>query len=517
MLARLGQPPLLALLLDARELLLVLADLLPGSGEIALDVVGRDPGHLQQDFRAGVGEVLRAAEAVSVQQLDGRLRQPDGGERPRGELAHLLHPGFAVDVELPAGELRRQAHVLPAPADGQRKLVVGDDDLHRPVLVVEQHAADLGRLQRVADETGGVVVPGNDVNLLAAQLLHHRLHAATLHTHAGAHRVDVGVAGGDGDLGPAARLPRHGLDHHDPFGDLRDLHLEQLAHQLRRGPGEDDLRPLALAQHVEHEGLHPVTGAVALARRLLADREHRLRAAEVDDDVAALEPQRDSRDDFALAVLVVVEDVLALGVARALDDHLLGGLRGDAAEALSVRLQPEDVAVALVLDAGLFLVLRPVEDLEEQLVADLGLDSLLASFLQRDLVHRLDRVLHLDALHDGQGLEHFHDLLLLVVGRLDRAVLAEVLLRGMRDGILQRIDEDGELDALVLRDLVEDHVQVDDRGLRCWGSHFFSLFSIQLSALLEHWIDVRLADLRVRDAKDPSIDIQHDRFVVVTL
>ena len=33
----------------------------------------------------------------------------------------------------------------------------------------------------------------------------------------------------------------------------------------------------------------------------------------------------------------------------------------------------------------------------------------------------------------------------------------------------------------------------------------------------EHWIDVRLADLRVRDAKDPSIDVQHDHPVLVTL
>src|SRR5947208_2350807 len=107
-------------------------------------------------------------------------------------------------------------------------------------------------------------------------------------------------------------------------------------------------------------------------------------------------------------------DATASGVPRALDDDLLRGLRGDAAEALAVRLQPEDVAVALVLDARLFLVLRPAEDLEEQLVADLSLDALLARLLQRDLVDRLDRILHLHALHDGQGLEHLHHLLLLV-------------------------------------------------------------------------------------------------------
>src|SRR5438309_5753201 len=42
-------------------------------------------------------------------------------------------------------------------------------------------------------------------------------------------------------------------------------------------------------------------------------------------------------------------------------------------------------------------------------------------------------------------------------------------------------------------------------------------FLFQLSALLEHWIDVRLADLRVWDAEDPSIDVQRDHSVLVTL
>src|SRR5207248_6424089 len=121
----------------------------------------------------------------------------------------------------------------------------------------------------------------------------------------------------------------------------------QLADELGRRAAENDLRALRLPEHVEHEGLHPVAGAVRLARRLLADRQHGLGAAEVDDDVPALEPQRDAADDFALAVLVIVEDVLALRITRALDDDLLGGLRRDPAEALPVRLELQDVAVAL--------------------------------------------------------------------------------------------------------------------------------------------------------------------------
>ena len=187
------------------------------------------------------------------------------------------------------------------------------------------------------------------------------------------------VAAGDGDLRAAARLAGRGLDDHDALGDLRDLHLEQLDEQVDRGAGEDDLR--ALATRGARRARRPGRGRPArYVSRGICSRtgQHRLGAAEVDDDVAALEAPGDAGDDLVLAVLVLVVDVLALGVAGALDDDLLGGLRGDAAEAAAEGLQPEDVAVLLVLGLGLVGVLVAVEDLEEQLVAGLGLDALLA-------------------------------------------------------------------------------------------------------------------------------------------
>ena len=42
----------------------------------------------------------------------------------------------------------------------------------------------------------------------------------------------------------------------------------------------------------------------------------------------------DAADDFADALAVLGVDVVALGLADLLEDHLLGGLRGDAAEVL---------------------------------------------------------------------------------------------------------------------------------------------------------------------------------------
>jgi hypothetical protein len=89
---------------------------------------------------------------------------------------------------------------------------------------------------------------------------------------------------------------------------------------------------------------------------LLARGQQRLGLAvvDLDDDIAALEAPHDAGHELALLVLVRVEHVLALGLADALDDHLLGGLRGDAAEAVLAELERLDLGVVLRL------LLRPL-------------------------------------------------------------------------------------------------------------------------------------------------------------
>ena len=60
------------------------------------------------------------------------------------------------DVDVPAGELRGEPHVLAAPADRERELLVGHHDLDALAVLVEHHLGDFGRLQRVDDEGRGV-------------------------------------------------------------------------------------------------------------------------------------------------------------------------------------------------------------------------------------------------------------------------------------------------------------------------------------------------------------------------
>ena len=109
-------------------------------------------------------------------------------------LAALGFLGLGQDVDVPAGQLRGEAHVLAAAADRQRQLLVGHHHLDALGILVEHHLDDFGRLQRVDDEGRRVRRPRDDVDLLALQLVDDRLHAGAAHADAGADRIDRGIA-----------------------------------------------------------------------------------------------------------------------------------------------------------------------------------------------------------------------------------------------------------------------------------------------------------------------------------
>ena len=98
------------------------------------------------------------------------------------------------------------------------------------------------------------------------------------------------------------------------------------------GARQEDLRPARLLAHVVDIGAHAVAIAEALARDQFVAPQQRLGAAEFHHQVAVLGALHHAVDDLADAVLELVVLPLALVFAHALHDHLLGGLRGDAAE-----------------------------------------------------------------------------------------------------------------------------------------------------------------------------------------
>ncbi len=252
-------------------------------------------------------------------------------------------------------------------------------------------------------------------------------------------------------------LAGHGHDLDDALVDLGDLGLEQLLDQVRRAAAQDDHRAARLAVDALDERHDAIARAVRLARGLLASRAGRPRClTQVDDDVVTLlEAPDDAADELALAILVLVEDDVALGVAHALEQHLLGGLRGDAAERAARLLHVEQAAELFVLLASALGVARVPENLKAELLARVRFEAVLARRLERDL-----------ALGLGHALDHGHVLKEIDAARIRVEASFELTggtegrLRRLQDRRLHRLDEHLLVDALLLGDRFNDAAQV---------------------------------------------------------
>src|SRR5207248_10603903 len=232
-------------------------------------------------------------------------------------------------------------------------------------------------------------VPRDDVDLLAAQLGHDHAHARAARADARTDRVDALCVRLDGDLGTVAGLARDAPNLDEAVRDLRYLELEQRFDQLRIAPGEDHLRALRATAHLGDDGLDARALLVALAVHLLGPRQKRLDLPEVDEDIVPVAGLLDDPGhDLADAVDVLVVHHRALRLADALQDHLLRGLRGDAAEVVRRHVLALDLALRDVGPVDLELVVR------DQGVLPLpGLDLQGFELLELPLARLLDQAL----------------------------------------------------------------------------------------------------------------------------
>ena len=190
---------------------------------------------------------------------------------------------------------------------------------------------------------------------------------------------------------------------------------------------------------------------VALAGHLLGARQQRLDLAEVDEAVAVVGLLDDARDHVADAVLVLVEHHLALRLADPLEDHLLGGLCGDAAEVGRRHVDHVDVGLGqpVPVELGLGLLDRY---LLAVLVRGRGGRRLLT--LLRRLGQVQEALLDQDLVRDAD-LEHAHvarvavDLDAHVAGRLRRLLVRRL------EGVLERDEEHLRVDRLLPLQLVD--------------------------------------------------------------
>ncbi len=166
---------------------------------------------------------------------------------------------------------------------------------------------------------------------------------------------------------------------------------------------------------------------------------------------ALLEATHDAADQLTLAILVLVEDDVALGIAHALQEHLLGRLRGDAPEGAARLLHVQHGAELFVLLARALGVTRVPEHLEAQLLADFGFEAVLDRNVEGDLAVGLS-----DLFDDGHVLEEIDVAALFVEAGFELAGRTERSLRCLQNGRLHRLDEHLFVDALLLGHLLDD-------------------------------------------------------------
>ena len=210
------------------------------------------------------------------------------------------------------------------------------------------------------------------------------------------------------------------------------------------GAGEEDLRSAGFAADIEDVGADAVAVAEHLARQHFVAADDGFTAAEIDDHAAIFDALDDAVDDIADAVLEFLVLPIALGLAHLLHDHLLGGLRGDAA---------------------IFQRRQGVGDG----VADLGARIGALRVRQRNLVRGV-----LDLL-DDQHVARQPQFALLGVDLGVNVGLAAVTGAGrLGDGVFHRSDHDPAVDRLFAGDRVCDlqqfeFVGTDGHGLVSFG------------------------------------------------
>ena len=199
-----------------------------------------------------------------------------------------------------------------------------------------------------------------------------------------------------------------------------------------------DLRALGVDADLGDVGAHGVALSVALLADLLAQRQDGLGLAQADQDVAAVDLLHLARNQRAHLVLEVLENLLALGVAHLLQQHLLGCGDGGASEVLD-----GDLHLEVVAGGGLFVVFAR---LVEQHITFVDGGHFLGGQIGIDIGIVVDH---------GHAQEHADLARLGIDVGLDVLLQVEVLARRVDESLLQRVEHDARVEVLRLGDEVE--------------------------------------------------------------
>jgi hypothetical protein len=285
---------------------------------------------------------------------------------------------------------------------------------------------------RVDHELRRVVDERDDVDALAGDLVRDRLYARAAHTDTRADRIDARIVAAYRDLRARARVAGRAEDVDQSLADLGHFELEELDQELGCRAAQEQLRATRFGAHVLEERLDAVLRAHRLARDHLVARDEAFGiAAEVDEDAVAVDALDDARDELTDARLVLVDDLRTLGLAHLLHDHLLRGLRGDAAERHRLERTLDETAR-----------LRIRRHVEPVLEPQLLFRELELGRIVREHLPAAERVVVAGLAVDRDA---------------DVVVLAVFLARSRSERCLERFEDDLLVDALLVGDGVHDH------------------------------------------------------------
>ncbi len=179
-----------------------------------------------------------------------------------------------------------------------------------------------------------------------------------------------------GYLRARSGLAGNGLNLDRAVKNLGDLKLQETAQQSRSAPRKGDLRSATTLSHIQDIGPYAHTTAIALAGHLLAGRQQRLGTFDVYDDVVGVKVDAldGAMGNLAGAVGKGGVEGLALCLADALQDDLLGRLCRDPAEILRSALDEHGLAKLSFRLDGACLFERDLQ---------LGIGHLLGDLLDR--------------------------------------------------------------------------------------------------------------------------------------
>lgn len=150
-------------------------------------------------------------------------------------------------------------------------------------------------------------------------------------------RIDALVVGFDGDFGTLARVAGDSADFKHAACNFRYFIGVQFDEEIAGSTAQDDLFAAGVADFfdAQEEGADAVAAAEVFARNHLVARNQRVQflSNDFDDDAVAFDAFDRAGHDVFFDGEELVQILLALGIADALQDDLFGSLRRLAAEA----------------------------------------------------------------------------------------------------------------------------------------------------------------------------------------